>query len=140
MKEQFEVVEIPWCHNRTMRVLIYFFCISIFALSGLLPVSALAKADSTSRLSITVVVTHSHEHVHEAHHHHDSEPSTPEEGHHSDQHSHEHFVSCAHPIWLETARFETEAIELISAHSFVFKRSVPANRALGSIFRPPIHA
>ncbi len=123
-----------------MRVLIYFFCISISALSGLVPVSVLANGNSASHVSITVVVTHSHEHVHEAHHNHDSEPSTPVEEHHSDQHSHEHFVSCAHPIWLETARFETEAIEFISAHSFVFKRSVPATRALGSIFRPPIHA
>ncbi len=123
-----------------MRVLIYFFCISIFALSGLMPASALAHADSASHVAIIVVVTHSHEHVHEAHHHTDSKHSAPAEGHHSDQHSHEHFVSCAHPIWLEASRFETAAIEFINPHSFIFKRSVPATRALGSIFRPPIHA
>jgi hypothetical protein len=135
-----------------MRVLVHLLCISLLILSGIVPASVAA-----SHVSIKIEITHTHEHEHDGHHHvdHDAEAPTtesqnsaqsaansppPADRHHSDQHSHEHFVSCGHQVWLGASHFETAAIEFSNVHSFEFKRSVPPSRALGSIFRPPILA
>jgi hypothetical protein len=140
-----------------MRVLLHLFYISLFALSGVFPNTTFSSAGALAHGAIKIQITHSHEHEHD--HHHDgesengvplaetahSDQSNPEESspadkHHSNQHSHEQIVSCGHIMCLGTSHFETAAIDFSNAHSFEFKRSVPPNRALSSIFRPPILA
>lgn len=146
------------CHKTTMRVLLNFFCVSFFTLSGVFPSTALTATGASPHASMKIHITHSHEHAHDDHHHsehqHESQlgeashlehPNvqghSPTDKHHSEKHSHEHFVSCSHPYGLvETPKFETTPVEPSNSPSFEFKQSVPPNRALGSIFRPPILA
>lgn len=130
-----------------MKLLIIF----VFTLTGIFPSAGLQQHDGT----IKVQITHSHEHDHHHHHEHVADsfsrdhaenhqvallPSSglPDTSKHSDKHSHELVVSGAHTIFIEPRPTLIVAFDSVASYPDTKNESLPRNRALGSIFRPPI--
>ncbi len=119
-----------------MSLLIKLFLIITLTLTGIFSVAGLKQFDGT----IKIQITHSHEHDH-SHDHYQHEGLTDASKHnstHTERHSHELVVSCAHPMFVEPRSALIGAFESVASHPDSDDVALPRNRALGSIFRPPI--
>lgn len=144
--ERIEILEFL-CSNLMVYRLHQLFFIAVFTFVGMNPFdSALASQDS-----VKIQITHSHEHAHEDHHHgplpdvssdktaeHSQSNQTDKDSHHSDQHSHDFVVSCAHTLFIEIKPILDVAVGFVALFPAPKEQTPPRNRALGSIFRPPI--
>lgn len=98
------------------------------------------------KLSHTHEVVSGHHHHHEFAHNHQEEKSTDSHHNHdtdhknSAPHSHELFISMANGCTLNFNSFEVISLgfENLEAGTSIYDELPPKDRALGSIFRPPI--
>ena len=115
-----------------MALLIKLFIIFTLTLTGIFSIAGLKQFDGT----IKIQITHSHEHDH--HHHDGVTEASKHKSTHTDRHSHELVVSCAHTMFVEPRSALIGAFESVASHPDPEDVVLPRNRALGSIFRPPI--
>lgn len=118
--------------------------------------SSLVQTSSPSYFSrvVTVEYSHSHSHSHgtEDHHHHHHDDQDPEasdapegnqastEEHSGETHKHSILVVSGVAVALPVSVLMTYNFEPVRTTHFAIEVDPPADRALGSIFRPPIAA